>query len=60
MSEIKRTQKCADMSRPPEKYANMPNLWQVACELAKFKDPYKACDILLALAGPMLKEAGAA
>lgn len=46
-----------DMSRPPEKYADMPNLWRVACELAKFKDPHKACDMLLALAGPMLKEA---
>ena len=34
----------------PKKYANTPNLWRLACELSKFKNPYKACDMLLALA----------
>lgn len=43
----------------PEKYANTPNLYRVACELAKFKDPYKALNVMLALAGPLLKEAPA-
>ena len=47
-----------DMSRPPEQYAHKPNLWRVACELSRFKDPYKALDMLLALAGPLLKEGG--
>ena len=41
----------------PEKYADTPNLWRVACKLSKFKNPYKAVDALLAVAGPMLKEA---
>lgn len=40
----------------PEQYANKPNMWRVACELAKFKEPYKALDMLMALAGPMLKQ----
>lgn len=37
--------------------AQKPNLWRLACELSKFKEPYKALDMPLALAGPMLKEA---
>lgn len=41
----------------PEQYASKPNLWRLACELAKFKDPYKATDMLMALATPMMKEA---
>lgn len=41
----------------PDEYANMPNLWRFACELSKFKNPYKTLDMVLALAGPMLKEA---
>lgn len=45
-----------DMNHPPKKYANTPNLWRVACELAKFKNPERAVKMLLALAGPMLKE----
>lgn len=44
------------MSRPPEQYASTPSLWRVACELAKFRDPYKAADLLLAIAKPALKE----
>lgn len=40
----------------PEKYANRPNLWRVAYELAKFEDPHRTVDMLMALAGPMLKE----
>ena len=42
----------------PEKYADRPNLWRVACELAKFKDQYKAADTLMALAGPVLATRG--
>lgn len=34
--------------------AQKPNLWRVACELSKFKEPYKTLDMLLA--GPLLKE----
>lgn len=45
-------------SCPPEQYAHKPNLWRLACELSEFKDPYKAADMLLALAGPLLKEGG--
>lgn len=41
---------------PPPEYANYPNLWRLACELSKLKEPYKALDMLLAVAGPMLKE----
>lgn len=40
----------------PEKCANAPNLRPTACELSESKDLYKALDMLLALAGPMLKE----
>lgn len=47
-----------DMSRPPEQYASTPNLWRLACELSKFKGPYKAAGMLLAMAGPVLKEGG--
>ena len=25
----------------PKKYANTPNLWRLACELSKFKEPEK-------------------
>lgn len=32
-----------------KQYADRPNLWRVACELSKFKDPYKAADALLAM-----------
>ena len=42
----------------PKKYANTPNLWRLACELSKFKEPEKALNLLLAIAGPMLKEDG--
>ena len=45
-------------SSPPPEYADTPNLWRVACGLSKFKNPYKTADELLALARPMLKEAG--
>lgn len=44
------------MNLVPKKYANKPNLWRVACELAKLKEPYKALNMLLAMAGPKLKE----
>ncbi len=43
-----------------EKYAHKPKLWRVVCELSKFKEkePEKALNLLLAIAGPMLKEGG--
>lgn len=40
----------------PEKYANKPNLFRVAFELSTFRDPYKAADMLLAVAGPAVKQ----
>ena len=42
----------------PKKYAHTPNLWRLACEPGKFKEPEKALNLLLAIAGPMLKEGG--
>lgn len=44
------------MTPVPEKYADRPNLWRVACELAKFEDPYKAADMLIAFVGSTLKQ----
>ena len=44
------------MENLEELRAKKPNLYRVACELSKFKNPYKAADMLLALAGPILKE----
>lgn len=35
-----------------------PNLWRVACELSKCKEPYKVLDMLMALAVPMLRGRG--
>lgn len=32
-------------------YKRKPCMYRVACELSKFEDPYKALDVLLALAG---------
>lgn len=46
----------SNMKPIPEKCANTPNLYRLACEPAKFKDPYRACGVLLGLAGPMLKQ----
>lgn len=45
------------MKNADELRAKCPNMWRLARELSKFKDPYKAADTLLAMAGPMLKEA---
>lgn len=39
------------MSSGKELYQRKPRLYRVACELSKFEDPYKALDVLLALAG---------
>lgn len=48
------------MSYTPEQIAQIkverPNLWRLACELSKFKDPYRVANALLAAAGPMLKQ----
>lgn len=43
------------MNCPPEQYANRPNLWRVAQELATFKEPCKVLNMALAMAGPMLE-----
>lgn len=40
----------------PEKYADTPNLWRVACELSRCKNPYKILDLMLDLAGPLLDQ----
>lgn len=37
----------------PEDY---PNLWRVACELARCKNPDKVLDALLAVAGDVLEQ----
>lgn len=47
-----------DENHPPEQYAKTPNLWRLACELSKFKNPYMTLDMVIAIAGPMLKEGG--
>lgn len=33
----------------PKKYANKPNLWRLACELAKCKEPDKVLNALAAV-----------
>lgn len=43
----------------PEKYADKPNLWRVACELSKSKDLHKTLDMLRVMLSDR-KEAGAA
>lgn len=45
-----------DDGMKPLEYSDRPNLRRVVCELAKFKEPYKTADLLLTIAGPMLKE----
>ena len=43
----------------PEKYANKPNLWRLACELVKFEDPNQALGLLktaIRQAEPMLRQ----
>lgn len=43
---------------PPPEYANKPNLWRVACEIMRRKNPDLVRNGLLAVAGSVLKEAG--
>lgn len=43
------------MTTPKYRPEDYPNLWRVACELSKCKEPYKVLDLLLALAGPVLE-----
>lgn len=43
-------------STPPPKYANYPNLWRVACELARCKNPDKVLAALVAVAPPSLEQ----
>ena len=47
-----------DAAEMKKAVAETPNFFRVARELSKFKSPYKAADMLLALAGPSLKEDG--
>lgn len=44
------------MSETKELYQRKPRLYQVALELSKFDDPYKALDMLLALVGSTQKK----
>lgn len=44
------------MSETKELYQRKPRLYQVALELSKFDDPYKALDLLLALVGSTQKK----
>ena len=44
------------MSSDKDLYKRKPRLYQVALELSKFDDPYKALDALLALVMSMTKE----
>lgn len=44
------------MSSDKELYQRKPRLYQVALELSKFDDPYKALDMLLALVGTTRKK----
>ncbi len=45
------------MESAPGKYNHKPNLWRVACELSKCKNPYGMSDLLLTVAGSVLGEA---
>ena len=49
-----------EMPCPPEQYADKPNLWRLACELATFKEPYKAMNSLLGIIKVSAKKEGAA
>lgn len=44
------------MSSDKELYKRKPRLYQVALELSKFDDPYKALNMLLALVGSTQKK----
>ena len=45
------------MNEKPERGIDTPNFQRLAQELnRRFKNPYKAADMLLTIAGPMLKE----
>ena len=44
------------MSSDKELYKKKPRLYRVACELSKFDDPYKALELMLALAGPIMRK----
>lgn len=44
------------MSSDKELYKKKPRLYRVACELSKFDDPYKALELILALAGLTMRK----
>ena len=46
------------MKNVDELRARKPRLWRVACEMARLNIPVEAVKMIVALAGPMLKEAG--
>ena len=37
------------MNTIPEKYADRPNLYRLACELSTYEDPYRVLNALVAL-----------
>lgn len=45
-----------EMKHPPKQYANRPNLWRMACELSKFKNPHAILNAAMAIAGQMLEQ----
>ncbi len=45
-----------EMKRLTKQYANKPNLWRVACELSKLKNPYAVLNAAMAITGPMLEQ----
>ena len=47
------------MNAIPEKYADRPNLWRVACELSTYRNPRGVINALAAVP-PSRKEEGAA
>lgn len=42
--------------RIEEERTKRPNLWRVACEMARLNIPVEAVEMIVTLAGPMLKE----
>lgn len=41
---------------PPPEYANRPNLWRLACVIARCKNPDKVLSVLLTVAGDVLEQ----
>ncbi len=45
-----------EMKHPTKQYANKPNLWRVARELSKLKNPYAVLNAAMAITAPMLEQ----